>query len=477
PQTNATAGQGVRTHRSDFVQSTYNIFGGTTKVNGTGIKVGVISDTNDFLEVAQAAGDLPMNVTTLPGQSGRPGPGEGTAMMEIVYEMAPGAQLYYATALGGTAQFAANIRALRDAGCKVIVDDISYGNEAPFQDDVISRAVNEVCADGVLFFSSATNSGNKNDGTSSTWEGDFSPLGNIPGVGPTHDWGGSNHNKFTQASAAGDNVYLFWADPLGASNNDYDLFVVNDAGTILRSSTNPQTGSQDPIEFVSTIAVGENVVVAKVSGADRFLHMEVGRGRIQYSTQGRTRGHNAAVAANAFSVAATDVANSAPPLAFVGGVTNPVEPFSSDGPRRMFFTPSGTALTPGNFSSTGGVVYNKPDITAADGVANSGAYASNLSPFFGTSAAAPHAAAIAALLWSYNPALTPAQIRSALQDTALDIEAPGYDRDSGYGLVMADRALKQVMFQSDTTPPTGTIGAPLAGTITVPTNLIFSGNA
>lgn len=183
PETNAATGQGPRTHVADYVSTNINVLGGSTKANGTGIKVGVISDSNDFMEQAQAAGDLPANITTLPGQSGRPATGEGSAMMEIVSEMAPGAQLYYATGkVGGTAQFAANIRALKAAGCRIIVDDVTYPNESPFQDDVIiAKAVLEVSGQGVLYFSSAANSGNKNDGTSGTWEGDFSPLGSVLG--------------------------------------------------------------------------------------------------------------------------------------------------------------------------------------------------------------------------------------------------------------------------------------------------------
>jgi Subtilase family len=82
----------------------------------------------------------------------------------------------------------------------------------------------------------------------------------------------------------------------------------------------------------------------------------------------------------------------------------------------------------------------KPNITAADGVSVTGA-GGFPSPFFGTSAAAPHAAAIAALVKSAIPAFTPTQIRGLLSSTAIDIEAPGIDRDSGAGIVMPYAAL------------------------------------
>ena len=47
------------------------------------------------------------------------------------------------------------------------------------------------------------------------------------------------------------------------------------------------------------------------------------------------------------------------------------ETFTSDGPRRVFYNPDGTEITPGNLTSTGGSVRQKPDITAADGVSTS----------------------------------------------------------------------------------------------------------
>ena len=85
-------------------------------------------------------------------------------------------------------------------------------------------------------------------------------------------------------------------------------------------------------------------------------------------------------------------------------------------------------------------------MAAADGAATN---VLGFETFFGTSAAAPHAGAVAALVWSSNLALTAAQVRTALISTALDIEAPGVDRDSGVGIVMAFEALASMMPISD----------------------------
>lgn len=150
--------QGDRGHRADAIRS---IFG----ADGSGIRIGVLSDSVRYLAESQASGDLPPDVTVIPGESGitptSPLSGEGTAMMEIIYDLAPGAKLFFATAAFGDARFAANIRRLRsEFKCDIIVDDVFYFNESPFQDAIIARAVNDVTADGALYFSAAGNEGN-----------------------------------------------------------------------------------------------------------------------------------------------------------------------------------------------------------------------------------------------------------------------------------------------------------------------------
>ena len=72
-------------------------------------------DGVDGLAMSQGTGDLGA-VTVLPGQAGNGNGGEGTAMLEIIHDLAPGAQLYFATAFNGLTGFAQNIRDLRAAG-------------------------------------------------------------------------------------------------------------------------------------------------------------------------------------------------------------------------------------------------------------------------------------------------------------------------------------------------------------------------
>src|SRR5262249_41239491 len=126
------------------------------------------------------------------------------------------------------------------------------------------------------------------------------------------------------------------------------------------------------------------------------------------------------------------------------GTNNPVEVFSSDGPRKIFYNPNGTAITPGNFlfGTNGGTTLQKPDVTAADGVS---CKTPNFLPFFGTSAAAPHAAGVAALVKAARPTLTGAQIRQVMISTALDNMAVGADRDGGAGVLDAQAAVQAAL--------------------------------
>jgi subtilisin-like proprotein convertase family protein len=430
----AATSQGDVAHGADRART---FFG----VNGSGVKIGVLSDSVDFLAAVQATGDLPPDVTVLPGQDGVPGSGEGTAMLEIVHDLAPGAKLYFATAFTSEESFADNIVALRAAGCDIIVDDVLYADEPPFQDGLLAQAVQEVTNDGAMYFSSASNDGNFNDGTGSVWEGDFvsgGTLALLPG-GNVLDFGSGTISNRAESSSPFV-LALFWSDPWGGSSNDYDVFILNNTlSTVIDASTDIQNGDDDPVEILFPGAQGnERVVVLKKTGAEnRALHVNNSGGELALSTSGSTHGHNSA--AKAFGVAAVDVAE-ANGSEFTGGPTNPVELFSSDGLRRLFFTAEGEAYTPGNllFGTGGGITRQKPDITAADGVV---ATTPGFNPFFGTSAAAPHAAAIAGLVKAAKPTASNTAIRTALTSSALDIEAPGIDRDSGAGIIDAFDAL------------------------------------
>lgn len=414
-RTNKTnTSEGDVAHRAATARSTFG-------VDGTGVKIGVLSDAVDSLAELQSAGDLPASVTVLPGQAGSGGD-EGAAMLEIVHDLAPGADLYFATAFGSHAQFAQNILDLFEAGCQVIVDDINYSDEPALQDGILAQAIDTVTSGGAVYFSAAGNDDNFSSGVSSVWQGDF----NDDGEGNHEFATGVSYNTICSESRF---IYMLqWADPWGGSGNDYDLYLYDSSGnTMIRASVDSQDGSGNPWEVMETDPsdVGARLVVVKYSGSDRFIHLTATGARLTYNTTGQTWGH--ANAASAFSVGAVGVAEAG------GGSfssSDAIQSYSSDGPRRMFFDADGNAYTPGDFSATGGTVRQKPDVAGADGVSCA---APGFTTFWGTSAAAPHLAAIAALMIERGTT-TPDAIRNVIQNSCWDPLPAGWDRDFGYGI-------------------------------------------
>ena len=202
------------------------------------------------------------------------------------------------------------------------------------------------------------------------------------------------------------------------------------------------------------------MIVKSPGAAGRFLHLDTSRGGSRSSTQGSTHGHTAPPGPNAFGVAATSPRRlrAAPePAGHFRTRSTQATPSRSSAPTArvsFFFNADATPITPGNFSSTGGQILNQPwsprptaSVCAAPG----------FNPFFGTSAAAPHAGAIAALVKSAKPGLTATQISTVLTSTAIDIEAAGVDRDSGFGILDAFAAVQSVVGTPTPTPtPTRT---------------------
>jgi cysteine-rich repeat protein len=246
-------------------------------------------------------------------------------------------------------------------------------------------------------------------------------------------------------------VFLQWSDRFGQAGNDYDLYVATTGGSIVASSESPQDGDDVPLEAVTLDTTGAAnpvellVVVNRFSGVARRLELYYAGGvtAIDPATAaGSIAGH-----ANASGAITVGTINADDP----GSDT--IAPYSSQGPCEMFFPAAETRA--------------KPDITGIDGVAVTGA-AGFPNPFFGTSAAAPHVAAVAALLFDANPALSPAQVKLALQNTAVDLGAGGFDSVFGSGRADAREAVANVLTVGTTTTtlPTGAVcgnGVPETG--------------
>jgi hypothetical protein len=218
PKLNAgqSIAQGVNMHRVNRINKGYNP-AATKDFNGTGLSIGVMSDsfdgsptTTDRAAADQAADELPA-VTVLEDKGFADQPtDEGRGMCQIVHDIAPGAKIGFATAFGGTVGFANNIKALAglpgftkdpaiQQGFKgnVVCDDVSYLDEPMFSDGVIAQAVNDVVAAGVTYSSSAANNWGT-DGYASV----FRPVANGTGL-----------TAATNSALAGTNIDLTGIDP------------------------------------------------------------------------------------------------------------------------------------------------------------------------------------------------------------------------------------------------------------------------
>jgi hypothetical protein len=451
-----TTSQGVAAMRVDVARA-------ETGVDGSGVTVGVLSDSyaanpNALTQPSDdiASGDLPPadRIAVLDDLDEGDGSDEGRAMMQLIYDVAPGVDFAFHTAFKGAANFANGIRDLADAGAQVIVDDIIYFGEPMFQDGPIAQAADDVFARGVAYFSSAGNAARQ------AYEAPFRDSGQsgAGGSGTLHDFdpGGGTDIRQRLTIPQGQTIRLSfqWTDPYASASSlanvgadtDLDIYLTTPGGNVVAASERANLGG-DPVEFIgytNESRPGErfDLRIRRASGPApeliRYVYYAPSGVTVdEYATQSATTfGH--ANAAGAEAVAAVPFYRTP---AF-GDDTPTVESFSSLGGVPIYFDPDGNRRSEP-------VVRRKPEITAPDGTnttffgGDTGRDEDSFPNFFGTSAAAPHAAAVAALMQAFEER-SPARIYADLEGGALDIEAPGFDFRSGYGLVRADLSVPGV---------------------------------
>jgi subtilisin family serine protease len=407
-QTRITSG-GDAASRANLARATFG-------VTGRGVRVGVISDGIDGLENSRAAGELPAD-QPVPAGCSAGGGSEGTAMLEIVHDLAPDATLLFASGVDSPMAFVAAVQCLTNAGADVIVDDLGFFGEPYFEDGDLAQAVRAAVAAGVSYHTAAGNSALLH------YEAPFraSPQSNFHNFSTGS--GVDNTNGVSIPPGGSLLCVLQWDDPFGHAGDDYDLLLVDQNRNVIAASDNVQNGDDDPLEIVvarndsATREVGA-LVIERSRGATRTLDLFCVRDvdAMDYVTPGSSIFGHAAVS-EAITVAAIDVGD--PGL-------DTIERFSSQGPVQLAFPPE---------------TRPKPDIAGFDGVNTS---VPGFAPFFGTSAAAPQVAAVAALMLQRSPALTPADIQATLRETAVDVGAPGFDDVAGAGRLDAFAAVGAV---------------------------------
>ncbi|MGH9223070.1 MAG: hypothetical protein ACRD2W_04645, partial [Acidimicrobiales bacterium] len=139
-------------------------------ITGAGVKVGVVSDAVQSLAAAQAAGELPAVTVVNQGTVGLGDGNEGIAMLEIIHDMAPGAQLFsHAAGLPpagpGLPPDVTQVTlinafvALASAGVNIIVHDVGFFDEPIFQQGIVAAVSDNLGRAGISVHSAAGNDG------------------------------------------------------------------------------------------------------------------------------------------------------------------------------------------------------------------------------------------------------------------------------------------------------------------------------
>lgn len=385
---------------ADITSQGLSVIGAATwqnaNIKGQGVKIAILD--GGFQGYASLLGtELPASVTTKSfraDQDIQAGSKHGTGIAEIIYDIAPGAQLYLINfntnvELGNAVDWiiAQNVNIISHS---VGWPGLGIGDGLGPINDMVTKANNA----GILWVNAAGNSAQKH--WSGTWyDPDSDGVLNFQSADETQNITATAGQEIT--------VTLTWDDPWGSSSNDYDLYLDNDLfWPPIAVSTDVQAGNGYPSEGLSYIAPTAGtyyIVVVKVSSSkaskfDLFTYSH----NLQYQV---TAGSISPPADSSVALSVGAVAWNTPTT---------LETYSSQGP------------------TTDGRI--KPDIVAPTGVST---VAYSPGAFYGTSSSAPHASAAAALVKQANPTWTPAQIKSFLESRAIELGAAGKDNQFGSG--------------------------------------------
>lgn len=366
---------------------------------GQGLKIGILDQGFDGYRDLMGT-RLPLSVTAqsfVPGLAPDvTGLTHGTAVAEIIHATAPDAELFLAHYDGGDVSMGNAVDWLMQQGVQIISH--SAGGLAAPMDGTGRDAelADQVAAAGLIWVNSAGNAANQH------YRGEFTDTnGDL-----IHEFAPDKTTLGFFSDPAGlTQIILNWDDWADGGTQDLDLFLLNDTGDIIASSRNTRDGNRPPVEQILYQFEDSRTYFLTVNGvkADRPVRLDV------YIHQTS----NLELADPNGSLATPGDARGALTVGAAYWRTDELEPFSSRGP------------------TTDGRI--KPDLVGPDGVL-SDIFAPDR--FFGTSAAAPHIAGAAALVWSAYPAATADEIKQYLTTNTLDLLDPGVDAATGAGRLL-----------------------------------------
>jgi len=404
----ATTGQGIAAiganafHASGF--------------DGSGVRIAIIDLGFAGLSQAQGRGDLPYSLqqNDLTGTGLTTGITHGTAVAEIVHEVAPGAELHLIK-IADEVDLDGAVTYCLSRGIDIINHSLGWYN-TNFYDgtgtiaDIARRAI----SGGILWVNAAGNE------AESHWEGTFTD-GNSDG---SHD------QIITLYASSGSQIVLFltWNDWPKASS-DYDLYLYGPASEVIASSTKYQTGTEEPTESIQVSAPTSGTYTIRIQGSN-YKSLELYS--LYHSVSPVVASSSILAPANVAEVVAVGAIDHA------SYTVGPLEPYSSQGPTNDGRT--------------------KPDLCAPDKVTTG---TSQYTTFYGTSGAAPHAAGAAALLLDQDPGLGESALRARLLSQTVAMGSPNL-YGNGRLALQPPATANQPPTAAFTFSPTGpTVGTPV----------------
>lgn len=393
-KTAADLGQGVSLIRADDWH--------TAGLTGDGTKVAILD--MGFQGYTDLLGtELPSSVVTHSCRSDEDitGDGEvhGTAVAEVVHEVAPDAQLYLVN-FYTEVELGVCVAWLKGEGVDVINHSVGWFASGPGDGTgTINEIVDSATAQGILWVNAAGNQAQRH------WMGPWYD----PDADDTLNFAGGDESNDISASAGQlIAVILKWDDPFGQSCNDYNLY-------LLDSNFAEVYGSEDVQDFCDSAEAADPVEFAYyVAAENETFHVVVDR----FDADGSATFH------------LYSLVHGCPALQYCVKSGSILEPGDNPDVLTAGAVPWDSPDAIESFSSQGPTddERTKPDVVAPDGVKNA-TYGS----FFGTSASAPHAAGAAALVKDWQPSWTRDEIRSFLLSRAVDLGDPGADNVYGEG--------------------------------------------
>lgn len=340
-------------------------------------------------------------------------------MLEIIHDLAPGATLGFASGTQGISSLVHAIDFLQNEfEADIIVDDVGYPNQPFFENGIVSiRAQNAVNA-GVVFISAAGNDGQRH------YQAPLNVADNRPFndviIRPHQFAPNDLSQSFDLQTGEAIEVVLQWDNPFGNAEDDLNVYLLDGDSIVAQSAEVQPIETRQPLEIVRYISDQQrriDVVVdaltlrSSITPTIEMLFVTSHPPEYRMS-QDSIFGHPAVP--DVISVGAA-------------GVVSPtqIQPYSSQGPVSIRHPVPEERI--------------KPDVIATDCVDTS--VPGVFQTFCGTSAAAPHVAALAALLLEAEPEADPQRIRTLLADTAVDLGETGVDTVFGAGRVDAMEAL------------------------------------